>query len=68
MTIGHVVLLGSRVIDRDLEHELVHVHQYERMPLIHPILYWVELLRKGYRDNKYEVEAYRVSGSKYRED
>ena len=67
MCIGHVVLLGPKIIDRDLEHELVHVRQYERAPLIHPILYWVEHLRKGYRNNKYEVEAYEVSGSKYKE-
>ncbi|TSC90048.1 MAG: hypothetical protein G01um10142_490 [Parcubacteria group bacterium Gr01-1014_2] len=67
MTIGHAILLSHKIIDRDLEHEIVHVRQHERIPIIQPILYWVELLKKGYRNNKYEIEAYRVSGSKYKE-
>ncbi|OHA34177.1 MAG: hypothetical protein A2928_04730 [Candidatus Taylorbacteria bacterium RIFCSPLOWO2_01_FULL_45_15b] len=66
MTVGHVVLLSPKIEDRDLEHELVHVQQYERAPLIHPILYYVELMRKGYRNNKYEDEAYRIAGNIYK--
>ncbi len=57
MAIGHVVLLG-KVLENDLEHELVHVKQSIRTPLIHPFLYFLETMRKGYRNNKYEVEAY----------
>ena len=66
MTVGHVVLLSPKIEDRDLEHELVHVQQYERAPLIHPILYYSELFRKGYRNNKYEDEAYRIAGNIYK--
>lgn len=65
-TIGHVVLLGPSSEKGDLEHELVHVAQYERMPMIYPFLYYAELLRKGYRKNKYEAEAYRKAGNMYK--
>lgn len=65
MAIGHTVLLGPNLLDKDLEHELVHVEQAMRAPLIHPVLYFIELLQKGYRNNKYEVEAYNRSGNKY---
>ena len=67
MAIGHVVLLSPSIEDKDLEHELVHVQQHQRMPLIQPILYWIELLRRGYRNNKYEVEAYQIAGNIYKE-
>lgn len=66
MAIGHVVLLGPSIEDKDLEHELVHVEQHQRMPLIQPILYQIELMRKGYRNNKYEDEAYRRAGNVYK--
>ena len=67
MAIGHVVLLSPNIENKDLEHELIHVFQYEQAPLIHPILYYVELFRKGYKNNKYEEEAYRLAGNIYHE-
>jgi hypothetical protein len=66
MAIGHVVLLGPNLEDKDLEHELIHVEQHEKMPLIQPIFYYTELVRKGYRNNKYEDEAYRRAGNVYK--
>ncbi len=66
MTIGQVVLLGPEIKDKDLEHELVHVEQNQGAPLIQPLLYSIELLRKGYRNNKYEEEAYRKAGNEYK--
>ncbi len=65
MAIGNVVLLGRNILDKDLEHELIHVEQVMRTPLIHPILYWIETLRKGYGHNKYEEEAYGKAGNLY---
>ncbi len=62
---GNVILLSDKIENKDLEHELVHVEQYQREPLIHPILYWIETLKKGYRNNKYEVEAYDKAGNNY---
>ncbi len=64
--IGHVVLLTPKVENKDLEHELVHVQQSMREPFIHPFLYQVESIRKGYRNNKYEEEAYRLAGNVYK--
>jgi len=66
MAIGSVVLLGSNALDKDLEHELVHVEQSQRMPFIFPILYYIELFRRGYRNNKYEYEAYSKAGNAYK--
>jgi hypothetical protein len=66
MAVGHVVILGPNLERNDLEHELIHVEQYSRELLIHPILYYIELWRKGYRNNKYEVEAYEKAGNVYR--
>ncbi len=68
MAIGHVVLLGPNVLEHDLEHELIHVEQAVRIPLIHPILYTIESFRKGYRENKYEKEAYGRAGNLYIEN
>jgi hypothetical protein len=65
-TIAHVVLLGDRTENLDLEHELIHVEQYMRIPFVHPFLYYLELIRHGYGNNKYEVEAYRRSGNEYK--
>lgn len=64
-SIGAVVLLGKNLLPNDLEHELVHVAQYEREPFIHPILYTYQSLRYGYKNNKYEVEAYTKAKNKY---
>ena len=64
-SIGNVILLGDNLQPNDLEHELVHVQQYEQRPFIQAFLYTIETLRHGYRKNKYEVEAYEQAGSKY---
>ena len=66
VTVGHIILLSPRIEAGDIEHELIHVKQFDRLPLIFPILYSIELLRKGYRNNKYEEEAYRAAGNIYR--
>ncbi|MDB5266826.1 MAG: hypothetical protein JWN89_641 [Parcubacteria group bacterium] len=65
MAIGRVVLLGPNILEHDLEHELIHVEQAARIPLIHPVLYAIESFRKGYRENKYEKEAYGRAGNIY---
>jgi hypothetical protein len=65
MTVGHTVLLGRQLLAHDLEHELVHVEQAIREPFIHPFLYILESFRYGYKDNKYEREAYRRAGNTY---
>lgn len=66
MTTGHLIQLGPLTQPLDLEHELIHVEQAIRRPLIHPILYVAESLRHDYRKNKYEQEAYKRSGNAYK--
>lgn len=68
MTIGHIVLLGPRELKNDLEHEIIHVKQCDRYPVIYPLLYAYELIKKGPRLNRFEDEAYRLSKSVYEGD
>ncbi|HEX2050721.1 MAG TPA: signal peptide prediction [Actinomycetota bacterium] len=69
ITFGHVVLaVDDAPEDALLEHELVHVRQYERWGVAYGPMYLAAsvgaLLRGGhlYRDNAFETEARRVSG------
>lgn len=64
-TTGHVILLTDKMTKNDLEHEIIHVRQYQKYPFIFPILYYYETWKKGYRNNRFEDEAYTVSGSYY---
>ncbi|MCX6784296.1 MAG: hypothetical protein NT141_04535 [candidate division WWE3 bacterium] len=66
-TIGHVILLSPKIEVDDINHELIHVVQNQKAPLIQPFLYYFELLKNGYKNNKYEVEAYKKSESVYHE-
>ncbi len=54
---GRVVLLSEAKDEFTFRHELVHVRQYDRMPLIFPLLYCLEIIRNGYSRNRYEEEA-----------
>lgn len=63
---GNIVLLGPNLEDKDLEHELIHVEQHMRYPLIFPLLFWLELYRHGYRKNRFEREAYDKAGNIYK--
>ena len=69
ITFGHVVLCVDELDPQTLEHELVHVRQYERWgPLLflaYPLASLGALARggSGYRDNRFEVEARTKSGT-----
>jgi len=65
ITISHIIFLGSRFLRNDLEHEIIHVKQFDKYPLIFPILYFYERFKNGYRKNRFEDEAYRLSKSTY---
>lgn len=65
ITNGHLVQLGPLERKNDLEHELIHVEQAVREPLVHPILYSLESIKHSYRANKYEAEAYKRAGNEY---
>jgi hypothetical protein len=60
VTLGRTILVHPRVRRISapfLVHELVHVEQWEADPLF-AVKYAAESLRRGYRGNRYEVEAY----------
>src|SRR4051812_8295664 len=48
---GHVVVLSPQILEKDYEHELIHVRQHIKYPFIFPFLYNLELIRHGYRNN-----------------
>ena len=58
ITLGNIVILGPKIEEFDLGHEITHVYQYLKYPLIFPVLYYVELFKNGYKDNKFEKEAF----------
>jgi hypothetical protein len=59
VTLGRVILVHPDVVpsERLLRHELAHVEQWSRHPLIFPFSYIRAHIRHGYRDNPYEIEA-----------
>jgi hypothetical protein len=61
VTLGGTILVAPRVrIDEGLlVRELVHVRQWKRDRLF-AVRYVAEWVRHGYRQNRYEVEAYDV--------
>ncbi|MCU0958886.1 MAG: hypothetical protein MUF48_02165 [Pirellulaceae bacterium] len=70
LTLGHTILGQSAAsLDIARDHELVHVRQYERWgPLFGPAYLLASLFlwcvgRSPYRENPFEREAYRQSGS-----
>lgn len=65
ITVGNIILLSPYSQPHDLDHELIHSYQAYKEPFIHPLLYFVESLRHGYRKNKYEVEAYEKAKNPY---
>lgn len=67
ITNGNVISLGPLEEENDLRHELIHVQQYMRLPLVYPFLYAVEVIKHGSSpENKYEGEAYQKSNSVFR--
>lgn len=69
ITFGHVILArDARLAARLRAHEHVHVRQYERWGVIFPIAYLCASLiamargKDAYRDNVFEVEAFRIGG------
>lgn len=63
ITFGHIVLCVDEVDDRLLDHEMVHVTQYERwgpffVPAYLVASLWANLRGgRGYADNRFEVAA-----------
>lgn len=58
VTLGRTIVVDRDVPiqDRLIAHELEHVRQWREVPLF-PLRYAWESLRRGYWNNRYEVEA-----------
>lgn len=67
ITNGHVVSLSDEADDLDLKHELIHVEQNMRYPLISGFVFGFEQLVHGFgpTKNRFEKEAYERSRSRY---
>lgn len=59
-TLGPIIFVKDRRDKYTLIHELVHVKQFYKNPFTFWYKYLVELNKKGYRNNKYEKEAYKI--------
>ena len=63
ITIGRTIFAWRDLNDIELEHELEHVRQWERMGLRFPIAYLAESVRarragkRWYHDNRFEADA-----------
>ncbi|MEX1182270.1 MAG: DUF4157 domain-containing protein [Gemmatimonadota bacterium] len=59
VTLGRTIVVHpkARLTERLLRHEVAHVEQWRRSPLLFPLQYAMQHLRYGYRDNPFEIEA-----------
>lgn len=62
ITLGHVVIVNRALDDRLLEHELVHVRQWEMLGPFMFVAYPIASIA-GYRRNPFETAARRRSGA-----
>lgn len=65
MALWNIVILNDKEEQWDLEHELVHVEQFGRYFFIFPLLNLIETHKNGYRNNRFEIEAYDRAGNNY---
>lgn len=59
VTLGRTIVVHDEasLTTRLLRHELAHVEQWKAAPWTFPVRYAWQHLRRGYRDNPYEVAA-----------
>jgi len=50
-----------------LFHELTHVRQFAKNPIRFPIRYLLDLIFRGYRNNRFEIEAREVAAALLKE-
>ena len=53
-----MVLLSDVADSNTYAHEIVHLEQFTKAPLLFPLFYLIESMKNGYKANKYEKEAY----------
>ena len=57
LVLGNIIILSQYANEKTLTHEIKHVEQFRKMPLIFPLLYLYENYKYGYVNNKFEIEA-----------
>jgi hypothetical protein len=64
VTLGGTIVVdrAAPLTDRLLAHELEHVRQWRQVPLF-PLRYTLESLRRGYWNNRFEVQARAAEGA-----
>lgn len=66
-TIGHTILAKGHVTQELLDHELVHVVQYEKHGWgFIPLYFWASIVTLSYRNNRFEVEARETAAARQR--
>jgi hypothetical protein len=67
ITVGRLVVLGRDcpATAELLLHELAHARQFEALRGF-PLRYWWETLRRGYHENRFEIEARAFAASRLR--
>lgn len=67
ITVGRLVVLGTAApaTAELLLHELAHARQFEALRGF-PLRYWWETIRRGYHQNRFEVEAREFVASRLR--
>ena len=74
ITIGRTIIAWRPLSDRELEHEMEHVRQWERMGWRLPLAYLADsarVRRRGghwYRDNRFETDARAAAAALGRRD
>lgn len=59
LTMGNVIMISNASINATFNHEMTHIKQFQKVPLLFPLLYCVEFMKSGYRQDEYEKEAYK---------
>ena len=57
LVLGNIIILSQYADEKTLIHEVKHVEQFRKMPLIFPVLYLYENYKSGYENNRFEIEA-----------
>ena len=60
-TLGNVIMVNNLADVITLNHEFVHIRQFQKYPFIFTVMYLLESFKKGYFNNRFEVQARSLS-------
>ena len=61
ITISHIIFLGPRLLKNDLEHEIIHVKQFDKYPLIFPMV--TEKIDLKMKHTDYQIVSTKVDNN-----